>query len=426
MKHRTATYAIILLLSVTALFVHAGLTSTAAGLGTTARAEPEPQRRAQQQRRRRPARAARRPRVDYSRFSHRTAAHTQSCDSCHTNPTSNWSRVRANDAAFPDVTDYPEHSSCMNCHKQQFFVGARPVICSVCHTNVSPRDGTRHPFRNPEENFVAKVGVGAGKKPKPDSASEFAINFPHDRHQDVMARVPPSPALVREFGFVRAAFARQEKPKTIDSCSICHQTYQPQTGEKDSEFVLPAPADNKTYWMKKGTLKTTPTSHASCFNCHWQDGGESPLSSNCAGCHKLLPQGALAVPKPTPADADLAHPSVKGISDRDVLANWAQRKTATFRHQDDNHGKLGCTSCHVNITAVNKLDANTLEVPIQTCSSSSCHGARTGIKGVIFQEIEKRKKPEGANSECVKCHLVYGKEPTPKSHLDLFPAPKPK
>ncbi|MCA1635194.1 MAG: hypothetical protein LC802_16250 [Acidobacteria bacterium] len=422
MKHRTPTLAFILLLSALALFVHAGLTSTAAGRNTIG---PEPQRRRVQQRRRRPPPAARRPRVDYSSFSHRTPAHIQACDSCHTNPTPNWSRVRAGDAAFPDVTDYPEHRSCMNCHKQQFFVGARPVICSVCHTNASPRDGTRHPFRNPEEDF------GAAKKPKTDS--EFAINFPHDRHQDVMARLRPPTGEMREFAFVRAAFARQEKPKTVDSCSICHQTAQPQVGEKDSEFILPAPEnlpDNdlriKAYWMKKGTLKTTPTSHASCFNCHWQEGGESPLSSNCAGCHKLLPQGAKAALKPARADADLAHPSAKGISDKDVLASWARRKTATFRHQEGSHSALGCTSCHVNITAVNKLDANTLDVPIQTCSSSSCHGATRAPKNIIFKEIEQRKKPEGANYQCIKCHLVYGKEPTPKSHLDLFPAPKPK
>src|SRR5688572_22623389 len=104
MKHRTITLAIFLLLSAAAVFAYAGLTSEAAPAGSVA--EPEPQRRArrrQPQRRRRPA--SNRPRVDYSKFSHRTAAHQRSCDSCHTNPTPNWTRARAGDAAFPDVTD---------------------------------------------------------------------------------------------------------------------------------------------------------------------------------------------------------------------------------------------------------------------------------------------------------------------------------
>jgi cytochrome c len=36
--------------------------------------------------------------------------------------------------------------------------------------------------------------------------------------------------------------------------------------------------------------------------------------------------------------------------------------------------------------------------------------------------VEQRRKPEGANFQCAKCHLNYGREPTPKSHSDLFPA----
>jgi hypothetical protein len=427
MKHRTATLAAFLLLSACAVFAYASLTSEAASRRV---ASPEPQRRArqrQQQRRRAPA--ARAPRVDYSKFTHRTAAHQRSCDSCHTSPTPNWSRARAGEAAFPDVTDYPEHESCMNCHRQQFFVGARPVICSVCHTNVSPRDGTRHPFRNPPEGFEA----GAGKKPRP--ASEFATVFPHDRHQDVMARLATPPEPSRDFGFVRASFAAPQgtPKKAVDSCTICHQTFQPQ-GDLKEEFVIPAPADLPknalgvgAFWMKKGTLKTTPTSHASCFNCHWQDGGEQPLSSNCAGCHKLVPPGAVASAlKPARADADLDHASAKGVADKEMLAHWARRKSATFRHEEGSHLTVGCTSCHINITAVNRLDADTLDVPIQTCSATACHGARTGVKSIIFKEVEQRKKPDGASYQCIKCHLGYGKEPTPPSHSNLFPPPKPK
>ncbi len=437
MKHRTATLAIFFLFSAFAVFAHASLTSEASA-GRAA--EPEPQRRAQQ-RRRRPARAtARRPRVDYSKFSHRTAAHQQrSCDSCHTSPTPNWTRARAGDAAFPDVTDYPEHESCMSCHKQQFFVGARPVICSVCHTNVSPRDGTRHPFRNPSEGFEA----GAGKKPKAES--QFSTVFPHDRHQDVMARLAPAPDAARGFGFVRASFAaRQEPQQDVDSCSICHQSYLPQA-DKNDEFVTPPPADWPKYdigvaafWWKTGTLKTTPTSHASCFNCHWQEGGEKPLSSDCKACHQLLPAGKTAAAlRPARADADLGHASVKSVTEKvlaargkespahwnELLTHWARRKSATFRHDDGNHLKVGCTSCHVRITTVDRLDADTLDVPIQTCSATACHGAKTGTKSIIFTEL-KRRNAEGAAFQCTKCHIGFSKKDAPPSHTNLFPPAK--
>jgi hypothetical protein len=409
MKHRTATLALFLVVSACAACAYASLTSEAAPAGN---AGPEPQgraRRRQPQRRRAPA--PRRPRVDYSKFSHRTAAHQRSCDSCHTSPTDNWSRARAGAAAFPDVTDYPEHESCMSCHKQQFFVGARPVICTVCHTNVSPRDGTRHPFRNPQESFESP----ATKKPR--TASEFSTVFPHDRHQDVMARLTPSQDPARDFGFVRASFAapQEAKKKDVDSCSICHQSYQPPSNEKD-EYVQPPPAGWPEYalgvsafWMKKGTLKTTPTSHASCFNCHWQDGGEQPLSSRCDGCHKLLPPGATAAAlRPARSDADLSHPSVKVVADKEILAHWARRKSATFRHDDGNHLTYGCTSCHVFITAAGKLDADTLDVPIQTCSATACHGAKTGTKSIIATEL-KQRNAEGAQFQCTKCHIGYGK-----------------
>ena len=419
MKHRTATLALLLVLSACAACAYAGLASEAA--------TPEPQRRARPRQRRRPP-AQRTPRVDYSKFSHRTAAHQRSCDSCHTSPTDNWSQARKGEAAFPDVTDYPEHESCLNCHKQQFFVGARPVICTVCHTNVSPRDGTRHPFRNPQEGFES----AASKKPK--AASEFSTHFPHDRHQDVMARLTPSQESARGFGFVRASFAApQEAKKDADSCSICHQSYQP-PADKDDEFVSPPPADLPknalsvpAYWYKKGTIKTTPTSHASCFNCHWQDGGEQPLSSKCDGCHKLLKPGETAAAlRPARGDADLQHPSVKVVADKEVLAHWARRKTATFRHDTFEHLAVGCTSCHVFITTASKLDADTLDVPIQTCASNSCHGAKTGTKAIINLEVQQRRKAGGADYQCIKCHLGKSKDPTPDSHSNLFPPPKPK
>src|SRR4051812_7754477 len=63
------------------------------------------------------------PKIDYANFSHTTHAVTQklACDSCHKVPSKNWNVVRKGDAAFQDVTDFPEHSSCLGCHRAQFF-----------------------------------------------------------------------------------------------------------------------------------------------------------------------------------------------------------------------------------------------------------------------------------------------------------------
>src|SRR5215475_14171446 len=69
------------------------------------------------------------PKTDYTNFSHQThfVAQKLACDSCHKVPAKNWNAVRTGDAAFQDVTDFPEHDSCLNCHRQQFFARERPA-----------------------------------------------------------------------------------------------------------------------------------------------------------------------------------------------------------------------------------------------------------------------------------------------------------
>src|SRR5688572_31194337 len=48
------------------------------------------------------------------------------------------------DSKFPDIVDYPNHTACVSCHRPQFFKGARPPICSVCHTKTeADRKSTR-------------------------------------------------------------------------------------------------------------------------------------------------------------------------------------------------------------------------------------------------------------------------------------------
>src|SRR5437764_9073409 len=94
--YRTIALVLFSLIALAAL-VAPRFISTATG----ASGEPEAQTRARpSQRRRNPV--ARPPRVDYTRFSHRTQQHQLACYNCHKFPSANWPQVRKKDAAFPD------------------------------------------------------------------------------------------------------------------------------------------------------------------------------------------------------------------------------------------------------------------------------------------------------------------------------------
>lgn len=185
--------------------------------------------------RRRPA-TANKPRVDYSRFSHLTAQHRAACASCHTFPSKNWKTVRKGDDAFADVTEYPEHQACLNCHRQQFFARERPVprICSNCHVKATPADTSRFPFPSLGEAFLSTAKAQ-------NFVSDFRVLFPHDKHSDA-------------------------------DCADCHQTHQPQA-----------------------TFQKWPLTHGGCFTCHNQESELAPLPASCDACHKPPPAEKRAV-----------------------------------------------------------------------------------------------------------------------------------
>ena len=180
---------------------------------------------------RRPA-TADKPRIDYSRFSHRTEQHHAACSSCHTFPSKNWKQVRKGDEAFPDVTEFPEHKACLECHRQQFFARERPVptICSNCHVKATPVDTSRHPFPSLREAFLATEKARG-------FVSDFRVVFPHNKHEDA-------------------------------NCTDCHVAKKPQ-GKSDAELIARASA------------------HSICYTCHNQESELAPLPPNCDACHKV-------------------------------------------------------------------------------------------------------------------------------------------
>ena len=311
-------------------------------------------------------------RIDYARFSHLTEKHKGECSNCHVFPSPNWQTVRK-DEPFPDISEFPNHQSCIGCHRREFFARERPAprICSNCHVKASPRDTSRFPFPSLGELFLASA---KGR----DFRSDFTVFFPHDKH---------------ELG-------------DADSCNTCHQTRQPQ-GDSDQEFVTAPPKDHQdNFWLKKGTFKTFPLTHANCFSCHNQESELAPLPQSCSSCHHPARPNQLV-------DFDQKLAQTIGFDDPIARASWRKRSSAgTFRHEV--HAETECGKCHV---AVRKTGAEVAKVPVRSCGGAEgCHvTATTDDGGVLNYEMDQKK----ANSQfvCVKCHIVFGSRPVPASHV---------
>lgn len=401
-RYRLAVVAIFIAVAVVTML---GQRSTLAGAEPGARLEPQ-----QRRTTRRPSRpTVTRPtsRVDYTRFSHKTAAHVQSCDRCHKFPSKDWQQARPADAAFPDVTEFPEHASCLECHRQQFFARERPAprICSVCHVKISPSFTERRPF--PE---------------LANRESDFLIGFPHATHVDIVEASVPAKRRSERWGLTLAHFAGQtssvqtpaaqtSEPK---SCAVCHQTYLPQ-GTSSEEYVNKPPADlGDGFWLKRGTFKTKPVDHTTCFTCHSEDTGILPAPSNCNACHKLAP-GAAGLG----TDFDRTLPARMSVTDPVMLRAWSRRNSSgTYRHEGGMHPDLACTNCH-EVATMNTLDRRTMRVPVTGCAV--CHiTATVDDGGILNYEVEKRKG--NAAFQCTKCHLTLGGGAIPPGHLAAIAA----
>lgn len=324
----------------------------------------------------------------YSQFDHNVAAHSrQSCNECHKSPTgtSRSETVSGVDYRYPDITDYPDHDSCLDCHRQQFFRGARPAICTVCHTKVSPRDKARFEFK------------------KSNQASEFAIRFPHDVHQDIIAKQTMPPARetnVAAAHFVKAKFTvvanfQDDKRTDYNNCSICHapaaaRTYttvprKPQFTALETGMVVTPHREKIAATV--GYFKGVPEGHDSCFNCHYSE--QKPIRSDCAGCH-ILTRGRIAE------------------------SNIIERYSLKFSHEETSEGgslvhDKECSQCHVRITQSADLRSLKPDVPILTCATSSCHG--NNLKAEISKRDDKEIK------SCSYCHSEYiGSHQIPESH----------
>lgn len=313
--------------------------------------------------RRRPARPQPTPtsRIDYSRFSHSTRQHQESCNSCHKAPTANWRKA----SGFPDIADFPGHDACVRCHRSQFFKGAQPIICSNCHTRVSPRDDARFTFRNPNKT------------------RQFKIEFPHDKHQDVIALLRIRPVAVaalqnrpRSWLFAHAVQDRTD----YNNCTICHSTNK-------QAAIAPAAGWTDGFVPAPDSFKTVTTSHAACFNCHWKN--QPPTKDNCGDCHKLQPP---YLPKGSPA-----------------------RISMKFRHEGGGEKQVHlaeCTTCHINITKSASSRGLKPDVPITGCTE--CHN-KSGLREDLGKELSAIDKDN--EFVCTYCHTSdVGRRDPPAGH----------
>jgi hypothetical protein len=302
---------------------------------------------------------------------HRLPTTKLNCSDCHSIPTEAAPDVIAA-ATKLSIKGYPYHDSCLECHRRtppQFFRGAAPSICTVCHTRSSARLTRRdvNPFPKRSEETIAR---------------EFPGYFPHG----------------------------QRDHKRVN-CGTCHMT------DERAYVTIPVEGSELSFKPSAGTFKTSPSGHASCFKCHWED--EKPTKDDCAGCH--LPPIQVAK---KPRNVFSAH-ALESFSR--WTREWPKRIALKFNHQSKDHDDE-CMTCH-DITKIETLDILKAEVPIAPCAK--CHLKPTtpaSIGKEMFDEDEDIA--EGRNNDptskegkhtCTGCHsTVIGSLPPPCSHYLLF------
>src|SRR5258706_43639 len=231
----------------------------------------------------------------------------------------------------------------------------KSLSCNVCHVRAAPREDGRFAFGKPN---------GAGQTIKPKDERQFTIEFPHDKHQNVIASDRPDRHYGKTASFIRASFfepqADDQKKPDYNNCSGCHLT--------NNTFIdVPPPRSPGPFEPAVGTFKTTPHGHESCFNCHWKN--QKPAVDDCAGCHK-----------PTASFVTMLAP---------------RRISAKFSHEG---GKgehvMECTTCHINITRASTLRGLTPDVPIAACVTCHKDNKKTTYPKIttIEGEVERLKK----------------------------------
>jgi nitrate/TMAO reductase-like tetraheme cytochrome c subunit len=350
----------------------------------------------------------RRARVDYTNFSRRTPQHQRACDSCHKFPSANWQQARKKDDAFPDVTEYPQHASCLDCHRAQFFARERPApaICSVCHVASSPRNTTRFPFPTLAAFAAAPKGQGF--------ASAFRIHFPHDKHIEIVGQVRPTHETNDGVRYVSASFAQDQQPaqkpapapteaapRPALDCQGCHGPGKTLPFLGGELFHKGAHKDYGDGFHAKA-LRTGRRA-ATCLDCHATDGdmttmrppsdprstvSRANVAATCGRCH-----------------GDPKRMQGSGITDRPFLTYEESAHARAVAR--GSFSAAVCTDCHRSHDILPAADARSpifkFNVP-QTCAR--CHPT---IQTEYAQSVHGRAAARGVSQTpvCTDCHGVH-------------------
>ncbi len=242
----------------------------------------------------------------------------------------------------------------------------------------------------------------------PNQPQEFSIRFPHNVHQDIIARRnKTSPA-----HFVNAKFG-DDKKTDYNNCTICHvgakgKIYQ--TTPRRPQLVAPengmvAASHKEKITVSNGYFKSVPTGHNACFNCHYSE--QKPTRNDCAVCHILR-------------DKPLAE------------SNVMQRLSLKFNHDQKTEDGITnphdkeCASCHLRITQSADLKTLNPDVPIFTCASkgTGCHSDEIKLEVDIRVEdlVKRQTNAQYSMQSCSFCHSAFvGSYQIPESHKTIKP-----
>ena len=359
------------------------------------------------------------PRTDFSHATH-VGKEKLACNSCH--------KVASKGNA--GVTDFPEHASCLSCHRRQFFARERPVpkICSNCHVKATPNDTTRHPFPN--------FGVKAA-----DFVSEFRISFAHDKHEDVECatchetKEPDSrPRSLTHAKCFACHNQESELAPLPANCDTCHKPAGPEKVASTERLFAHAVApqqsadfsqfkhDNRNHARlpcllchRRENNSPQPTlpgkaAHTPCTGCHAQQFANT-ASAICTICHTDAQSGKVkAFPPLRSFDASFDH--AKHSDAACATCHRRNRGGVGFSIPARVNAHATCFSCHTPGAQANGRN-------ISSCST--CHQpgrlVRTPEQARAFRVGFSHAKHD--SSGCAACHQVRGRQvsaPLPLNH----------
>ena len=85
---------------------------------------------------------------------------------------------------------------------------------------------------------------------------------------------------------------------------------------------------------------------------------------------------------------------------------------------------MSCLACH-HVESMSTLEPRTLKVQVKSCGGAEgCHVTATADDGGILNYEVDQKKKANPSFVCTKCHISYGKEAVPETHLKAIQALK--